>query len=139
MEFSEALPFLRTQHAGVVTTFRRSGAAQMSILRCGPYRDGVTFVVRGSTAKRANLRRDPRCTVMALKPDWSGFAVVEGTATIHDWGNTDPEELRVMLREAYSACGGGEHPDWDEYDRVMREERRAVVLVRPGHVYGSRV
>ena len=36
---------------------------------------------------------------------------------------------------AFSAAGGA-HEDWDAFDRVMLEERRAVVLVTPARVYG---
>ncbi len=136
MTIDDIRPFLETYHRGVVTTFRKNGAAQMSILLSGFYRGAVVFVIRGNTAKLANLKRDPRCAVLNVKPDWSEYAVVEGTAEVHGWDNTDPEELRLMLRETYRACGGGEHPDWDEYDRVMRQERRAVVMVKPDHVYG---
>ena len=136
MTIDDIRPFLEAHHRGVVTTFRKSGAAQMSILASGFYQGEVVFVVSGGTAKLANLRRDPRCTVLTVKPDWSEYAVVDGTAQIHSQANTDPESLRLLLREAYRACGGGEHPDWDEYDRVMNQERRAVVMVTPSHVYG---
>ena len=108
----------------------------MSIVASGYYRGSVAFVVRGDTAKLANLRRDPRCSVLTVTPDWGRYAVVEGIAEIRSWDDTDPEELRLLLREVYSACGGGQHPDWEEYDRAMRQERRAVVMVRPGKVYG---
>jgi hypothetical protein len=33
-------------------------------------------------------------------------------------------------------AAGGTHDDWDEYDRVMAEERRAAVLVTPTRIYG---
>ena len=46
------------------------------------------------------------------------------------------EELRVLLRNIYSACGGGEHPDWDEYDRVMRQQNAAAIVVRTDRIYG---
>jgi hypothetical protein len=49
----------------------------------------------------------------------------------------DPERLRLLLREIFSAAGG-EHDDWDTYDRAMAEERRAAVLVRPDRVYTNR-
>lgn len=136
MTIDDIRPFLETQHMGVVTTYRESGSAQMSILLSGFYRGSVAFVVRGNTAKLANLKRDPRCTAMTVKPDWSEYAVVEGTAEVRSWENTDPEELRLHLREVYTACGGGEHPNWEQYDAVMKQERRAVVMVSPDHVYG---
>ena len=135
MEFREALPFLQDHHRAVVTTFGKSGLAQMTIVAGGPYQDKMAFVVRGGTVKLANLRRDPRCTVLVVRPDWSRYATVEGGATTHRWDNTDPEELRLLLRQAFKAAGGT-HEDWDEFDRVMREEQRAVVLVSPERVYG---
>jgi hypothetical protein len=46
----------------------------------------------------------------------------------------DHEGLRLLLRAIFSAAGG-EHDDWDEYDRVMRAERRAAVLITPERVY----
>ena len=91
---------------------------------------------RGTLLNWQNLRRDPRCSVLTVKPDWSEYAVVEGTAEIHSWDNTDPDKIRLLLRDVYRACGGGEHSDWDECDRVMKRERRAVVMVKPSHVYG---
>ena len=135
MDFEEASRFMQTHHSGVVTTYKKSGAGQMSILASGPFRGGAAFVARGNTAKIANLKRDSRCTVLTLNPNWSSYVVVEGTAVIHGWDNTDHEELRLMLRDAFKACGG-DHSDYEEYDRAMREQRRAVVVVQPENVYG---
>ena len=136
MTIDEVRTFLEEQHRGVVTTFRKNGATQVSILATGYYRGGMAFVIRGDTAKLANLRRDPRCAVLTVTPDWREYAVVEGTSSIRSWDDTDPEELRLLLREVFSACGGGEHPDWEEYDLAMKQERRAVVMVSADHVYG---
>ena len=121
MEFEEARPFLESNHRGVVTTFRRNGAAHSSIVVCGPYQGNMALVaVRGNSVKVRNLRRDPRCTVAATAADWRSYVMVEGQAQLMDYHNTDAEEMRQKLRELYRACGGGEHPDWDEYDRAMR-------------------
>ena len=78
MNIDHIRPFLEVNHRGVVTTFRKSGATQISILLAGFYQETVVFVVQGNTAKLANLRRDPRCSVLTVKPDWSEYAVVEG-------------------------------------------------------------
>lgn len=45
-----------------------------------------------------------------------------------------PDGLRLLLRAIFSAAGG-EHDDWDTYDRVMAAERRAAVLIFPKRVY----
>ncbi len=131
--------FVAEHHRGVLTTFRRNGAAQMSIITCGPFRDGVAFTTTADRAKLRNLERDPRCSLLVSQDDWWGFVVLEGHVEILSPGNTGPEELRLALREVYRAASGGEHPDWEEYDRVMRDDQRSLVIVVPEHVYGTRV
>jgi hypothetical protein len=42
--------------------------------------------------------------------------------------------VRLLLRQIFSDAGG-QHPDLDEYDRVMLRERRTAVLGRPERVY----
>jgi len=49
----------------------------------------------------------------------------------------DDERLRLLLREIFTAAGGT-HEDFDEYDRVMRAERRTAVLITPSRVYSNR-
>ncbi len=137
MEFEEVRPFMEANQPGVITTIRRNGAGQVSIVVCGAYQGNAALVsVRGNSAKVRNLRRNPNCTVLSVTPDWRRFAVVEGQATLYDAGNTDAEELRVLLREVFRACGDKEHPDWEEYDRAMVQQEAVVVLVKPERVYG---
>ena len=137
MEFKEVEPFMQANHRGVITTFQRNGAAQNSIVVCGAYQGKAAFViVNGASAKARNLRRDNRCTVMAVTDDWRSFAVVEGAAEIKDYRNTDAEEMRVELREVFRACGDKDHPDWGEYDQAMVKQDAVIVLVEPQRVYG---
>ena len=129
--------FVNQNHQGVLTAFRRNGAAQMSIVSCGPYRDGVAFTTTGDRAKLRNLQRDPRCSLLVARPDWWGYVVLEGQAVILSPENTEVEELRLALRDVYRVAGGGEHPDWEEYDQAMRDQHRSVVIVVPEHIYGT--
>ena len=131
--------FLAQTHRGVVTTFRRNGAAQMSIVSCGPYRSGVAFTVTADRAKLWNLKRDSRCSILVSQENWWGFLVLEGHAEILSADNTDAEELRLALRDVYRTASGKEHPNWEEYDQAMRHDRRSAIIVVPDHVYGTRV
>jgi PPOX class probable F420-dependent enzyme len=138
MKFEDVRAFMEKNHWGVVTTHQADGGAQASIVVCGAYQGHAAFVaVHGKSAKVRNLRRDPRCTVLAVKKDWHSWVSVEGEATLSDYTNTDPEEVRVLLREVYRACGDQDHPDWEEYDQAMRAQEGVVVLVRPQRVYGQ--
>ncbi|WP_306215082.1 pyridoxamine 5'-phosphate oxidase family protein [Actinoplanes sp. RD1] len=76
---------------------------------------------------------------MTFRAGWR-WATVEGRAELagpDDPGaGLDAEGLRLLLREIFTAAGGT-HDDWDEYDRVMREQRRTAVLITADRVYGS--
>jgi len=123
-------------HNAVLTTFRSNGTAQMSVVSAGPYQDGVAFAACDYRAKVVNLTRDPRCTLLVSRPDWSDYVVMEGKARISSPGNTDTEALRLAHRDLQRTIGGEEHADWADYDREMREGRYAVVTVVPEHFYG---
>ncbi len=129
--------FVAETRRGVLTTFRRGGGAQMSIVTCGPYRKGVAFTTTARRAKLLNLRRDPRCSLMVSQEDWRGYVVLEGRAELLSPGITDAAELREALRDVYRAASATEHPDWQEFDADMLEQRRSAVIVVPEHIYGT--
>ena len=132
-----ARQFATENHQGVVTCFRRNGMPQMSIVTCGAYRDGVAFTTTAGRAKLLNLQRDPRCSLMVSKRDWWGYMVLEGRATILSPENTAADELRLALRDVYRAATNQDHPNWEEYDQAMVDDRRSAVIVVPDHVYGT--
>ena len=129
--------FVTENHRSVLSTFRRDGATQMSIVSCGPYREGVAFSTTEDRAKLRNLERDPRCSLLVSKDDWWGYVVLEGRAQIISSKTVGAEELRDAMRDVYRAASGKEHPDWDEYDEAMRKEGRATVIVIPEKIYGT--
>ncbi len=128
--------FISTNHKAVLTTYRGNGNAQMSIIVVGPYREGAAFTTTADRAKLRNLERDPRCTLLVSQDSWWGFLVLEGRAEILSPENTDADGLRQTLRGVYRSIAG-EHPDWDEYDQAMIDERRSAVIVIPDSVYGT--
>ena len=131
--------FATQTHRGVLTTFRRNGAVQISIISCGPYRDGIAFTVTETRVKLKNLRRDPRCSLMVSNENWWGFVVLEGKATILSMDNTPSDEFRDALRDTYRTASGEEHSNWEEYDQAMKDDRRSVIIVVPDHIYGTAV
>ena len=131
--------FVAENRRGVLTTFRRDGSAQMSIITCGPYQDGVAFSTTEDRAKLRNLRRNPGCSLMVARENWSAYIVLQGAARVLSAGNTNADELRLALRDVYRTAAATEHPDWDEYDQAMQEQRRSAIIVVPEHIYGGNV
>lgn len=128
----------------VIATVRADRTVQASLVNAGAMTHPATgtpvlaFVTYGRV-KLANLRDRPQLAA-TFRSGWQ-WATVEGLAELvgpddpQPW-LTDPNALRLLLREAFVAAGG-HHDDWDEYDRVMAEQGRAVVLVAPTRVYSN--
>ena len=72
---------------------------------------------------------------MVAQSDWMDYAVLEGRAQVLSPDGTPPEELRLTLRGVYRAASGKEHPDWEEFDQAVRDDRRSAIIVMPEHFY----
>jgi PPOX class probable F420-dependent enzyme len=129
--------FVAETNRGVLTTFRRDGAAQMSIITCGPYRDGVAFTTTAKRAKLLNLQRDSRCSLLISNENWWGFVVLEGRAHIISAANTGADEYRDALRDVYRTAAREEHSNWEEYDQAMRDDKRSAIIVIAERIYGT--
>ena len=130
-------------YLAVVSTLRADGTIQSTLVNAGALPSPLggepvlAFVTYGKV-KLANIRARPQITLSAVS-GWR-WATVEGRAVIvgpdDPHPDVDAERLRLLLREVFQAAGGT-HDDWAEYDRVMRTERRAAVLVTPTRSYPS--
>ncbi|KUJ37508.1 TIGR03618 family F420-dependent PPOX class oxidoreductase [Streptomyces sp. NPDC093228] len=126
----------------VVSTLRADGTIHASVVNAGllphPLTGGqaLGFVTYGKV-KLANLRARPQVTV-SVRSGWD-WVTVEGSVALvgpdDRVAGVDGERLRLLLRAVFTAAGGS-HEDWDEYDRVMAEQRRTAVLVTPTRIYG---
>ena len=128
----------------VISTVRADGTVQASLVNVGllPHPAGgqpsLGFTTYGKV-KLANLRARPQLAI-TFKNGWQ-WATVEGRAELAGPDDAAPwladaDQLRLLLREVFTAAGGT-HDNWPEYDGVMAKERRAVVLVEPTRVYSN--
>jgi PPOX class probable F420-dependent enzyme len=128
----------------VISTVRADATVQASLVNVGLLPHPATgeptlgFTTYGKV-KLANLRARPQIAV-TFRNGWQwataeGHAELAGPDDARPWLK-DADQLRLLLREVFTAAGGT-HDDWDEYDRVMAKERRAVVLIAPTRVYSN--
>ena len=128
----------------VVVTRRADQTPHATVVNAGVLPHPVTgdptvaLVAAGGTRKLAHLRADPTIA-LTVRGGWL-WTTVEGRAEIigpdDPHPQVDDERLRLLLREVFTAAGGT-HDDWEAYDRTMRDERRAAVLVTPTRVYSN--
>jgi PPOX class probable F420-dependent enzyme len=129
----------------VLSTTRPDGTLHASLVSSGVTSDpvrhelAVAAVVAGAARKLTYLRAAGRAAVTFVQ----GFDWVTAEGPVLIVGPDDPHpvvpaaELPQLLRDVFTAAGGT-HDDWDEYDRVMAEERRAAVFIHVERVYRNR-
>ena len=143
-ELADFEAFVGKDHGlAVLTVIGPDGRMRPSVVNVGVLDHPLTgatvvgAVIQGRARKLANLRERPRISVV-LRAGWQWVAV-EGPAEIigpdDPAAGIDPERLRLLLREIFTAAGG-QHEDFDTYDSVMVAERRAAVLITPERVFG---
>ncbi len=130
-------------YLAVVAVARPDGSVHASLVKAAVVGDPtsgeprVGMVVAGGARKLDYLRLAGRATVV-FRDGWR-WVSIEGAVTLA--GPEDPPQgggvdVPELLRRVYRAAGGT-HEDWDEFDRVMADERRGAVLVRMERVTGN--
>ncbi len=125
VERDELLEFVRPRHHGVLSTFRRDGWPQSSLVSMGLSSDDhIVVSTYPERAKVHNLRRDPRASVVVMSDDFGGeWVQVDGAAEVVDM----PEALDGLVD--YFRVISGEHPDWDEYRTAMKRQGKSLIRV----------
>jgi PPOX class probable F420-dependent enzyme len=125
MSPDEARQFVASNHRAVLITRRPGGGLQTSPVLVGVDDEGkVVISTREGADKTRNLRRDLTAVLCVLSDDFFGpWMQIEGAAQVISL----PEAMAGLVD--YSRRIGGEHPDWDDYRRAMRQEQRVLVRV----------
>ena len=125
MSPDEARRFVASHHRAVLVTRRSGGGLQTSPVLVGVDDEGkVVISTREGAYKTCNLRRDPTAVLCVLSDDFFGpWIQIEGTAQIVSL----PEAMDGLVD--YYRRISGEHHDWDDYRRAMRDQQRVLIRV----------
>ncbi len=136
ISLDEAFGLVSQRNRGVLVTLRRDGRPQLSNILYLPADDhSVRISVTESRAKTKNLRRDPRASLYVSREDFYAYVVLEGEASLTPVAREVDDPVVEELVEMYRLMQG-EHPDWDEYRRVMVSDGRLVARLVPTYAYG---
>ncbi|HZT66630.1 MAG TPA: PPOX class F420-dependent oxidoreductase [Acidimicrobiales bacterium] len=125
MQIEEALRFVDRNHRAMLATLRADGQPQLSPVTVALDGDGrVVVSTRRTAMKTRNLLRHPRAWLCVINDGFFGeWAQLEGEAEVVEL----PEAMEGL--EDYYRRASGEHPDWDDYRRAMRDEQRVLVRI----------
>jgi PPOX class probable F420-dependent enzyme len=123
--FSELLDFIRSRHRMVLTTFRADSSLQSSPVTGGVDAEGrVVIASYPQRAKSVNIGRTGRASVVVLSDEFNGpYVQLDGDAEVI----AGPEAVEPLVD--YYRVIAGEHPDWDEYRRAMRDQNKCLLRV----------
>jgi PPOX class probable F420-dependent enzyme len=124
-----------THGLGVLVTLKRDGRPQLSNVTYVFDGERIRVSLTDDRAKTKNLRRDPRASLYVGGPRGRSYVVLEGKAELSPVA-ADPYDEVVEALVDYYRTASGEHPDWDEYRRVMVTDRRLVLSMTIDHAYG---
>lgn len=131
------LALIADNSLGVLATVKRDGRPQLSNVtyHFDPRTLTIEVSVTEPRAKTRNLRRDPRASLLVSSEDGWSYAVAEGDAVLSAPAATPDDDTVESLVELYRAVAG-EHPDWDDYRQAMVVDRRVLLRLPIGHLYG---
>lgn len=123
--FAELLDFIRPRHRMILTTFRADGSLQSSPVTGGVDAEGrVVIASYPQRAKSANIRKTGRASVVVISDDFNGpYVQLDGDAEVID----GPDAVEPLV-DYYRAIAG-EHPDWEDYRRAMRDQNKCLLRV----------
>jgi PPOX class probable F420-dependent enzyme len=134
------LQLAASRNLAALAAVKRDGRPQLSMVNYALAVDGDTVTARVSVvdgrAKVANLRRDPRASLLVTSPDGWSYAVLEGDAELSAVAQAPDDPTVEELVELYRTIRGEDHPDWDDYRRAMVADHRLVLRVHVTKVYG---
>lgn len=121
----QLLEFVRPLHKVTLVTRRKDDRPQLSPVSGGVDEEGrVVISTYPGRAKTANLRRDPRASVLFHGDDWDdAYVQVDGTAEVIDM----PEAVEPLVD--YYRSIAGEHPDWEEYRQAMATQGKSLIRI----------
>jgi PPOX class probable F420-dependent enzyme len=136
VELAWALEHVRGNRQGALVTIQADGRPQLTHIGYAMDADGIARIsITDGRVKTKNLRRDPRALLHVAGDSFWDYVVLDGTVELSAVASHPHDAATDELVDLYRTISG-EHPDWEEYRRVMVEDGRLVARFSASRAYG---
>ena len=137
MELDRATKWAKDTHHGVLITLRKDGRSQSSDISYAFINGKFCISATESRAKTINLLRDKRAVLHVTSPETWSYISFDGTAEISETAKLPNDAVCNELAKVFTEIQKKQHPDWDEFNEAMINDKRLVIRFVPQHAVGQ--
>ena len=137
MDLDKAITWASTTHHGVLITLRKDGRPQSSDIAYAVIDGKFCISVTATRAKTINLLRDNRAVLHITSPEKWSYISFDGVAEITQTAQRSEDQVCKELATVFTAIQKKQHPDWDEFNQAMINDKRLVIRFVPDNAVGQ--
>ena len=137
MDLNEAIAWASTTHHGVLITLRKDGRPQSSDIAYAVINGKFCISATATRAKTINLLRDNRAVLHITSPETWSYISFDGIAEITQIAQQPEDSVCKELAKVFTAIQKKQHPNWDEFNQAMINDKRLVIRFVPDSAVGQ--
>ena len=137
MYLQKAITWANTTHHGVLITLRKDGRPQSSDIAYAVIGGRFCISATATRAKTINLLRDNRAVLHITSPETWSYTSFDGVAEITQTAQLPEDPVCKELATVFTAIQKKQHPDWDEFNQAMINDKRLVIRFVPESAVGQ--
>ena len=137
MDLEKAISWSSNTHHGVLITLRKDGRPQSSDIAYAVIGGKFCISATETRAKTKNLLRDNRAVMHITSPETWSYISFDGVAEITQTAQQLEDPVCKELATVFTAVQKKEHPNWNEFNQAMINDKRLVIRFVPNSAVGQ--
>ena len=137
MDLDNAITWASTTHHGVLITLRKDGRPQSSDIAYTVIEGKFCISATATRAKTINLLRDNRAVLHITSPETWSYISFDGIVEITQIAQQPEDSVCKELAKVFTAIQKKQHPNWDEFNQAMINDKRLVIRFVPDSAVGQ--
>ena len=137
MDLQKAITWASNSHHGVLITLRKDGRPQSSDIAYAVIDEKFCISATATRAKTKNLLRDNRAVLHITSPETWSYISFDGIAEITQTAQQPADTVCKELASVFTAIQKKQHPDWDEFNQAMINDKRLIIRFVPDNAVGQ--